>query len=141
MLQRSLHQRKSIWLGLFVLLFLGWAWFSSIQRAYMVRIGSPLAPGCLVLWQSDGTLGMARYKESSEWTLVCNELLFGAVTGPVSLWQDRHGNPRFSMPAALMGGLSEEGVGVGIAHWLLMLFHVAGLSTWIRWRIRRERGF
>ena len=60
---------------------------------------------------------------------------------PASLWQDRHGNPRFSWPPPLMGGLSEEGVGVGIAHWLLMLFHIAGLSTWIRWRIRRERGF
>jgi hypothetical protein len=141
MLRRSLHQRKSFWLGLFVLLFLGWAWFSSIHRAHKLRIGSPLAPGCVVLWQSQGTMGVARYHEPSEWTLICNELLVGAVTGPASLWQDRHGKPRFSIPAPIMGGWSEEGCGMQISHWFLMLLHIAGLSAWIRWRIRREHDF
>jgi hypothetical protein len=136
---RRLHRRKSFWLGLFVLLFFGWAWRDSIHRAHILRIGSPLAPGCLVLWQSRGSLGVGRYHLPSGETLICNELLAGTVTGPASLWRDRHGNPRFSLPTAASGTWVAEGWGVSAAHWLLMLLVAAGLSMWIRRRSRCEK--
>lgn len=94
-----------------------------------------------MLWQSRGMVGAIRYHVPSEETLICDELLAGAVTGPVSLWQDRHGSPYFSLPAPIVGGWSESGCGVRTAHWLLMLVHVAGLSIWMRWRMRREQDF
>jgi hypothetical protein len=139
MIHRRFHRRKSFWLGLFVLLFLGWAWFDSIHRAHILRIGSPLAPGCLAIWQSRGSVVVGRYHVASGETLVCNELLAGTVTGPVSLWKDHHGNPRFSLPTAASGTWVAEGWGVSAAHWLLMLGHVVAWSIWLRWCFRSEK--
>lgn len=141
MLRRSLHQRKSFWLGLFVLLFLGWAWFSSIHRAHKLLIGSPMAPGCVVLCQSDGAFFLTNYHVAGGADLFCDELLAGTIAGPISLWKDRHGNPRFSLPAAVGGMWVAEGWSVSIAHWLLIIFHLVILAIWLRWRIRREHDF
>lgn len=135
----SIHTRKSFWLGLFVLLFFCWAWFDSIHRALKLRIGSPLAPGCLVLCQSDGEFFVSRHSLAGGSDLFCDELLAGSITGPVSLWKDRHGNPHFSLPPPASGMWVAEGWSVSAAHWLLMLLVISGLSMWIRWRFRCEQ--
>ena len=131
MIHRRLHRRKSFWLGLFVLLFLGWAWFDSIHRAHILRIGSPLAPGCLVLWQSSGMVGVGRHHVPSGATLICDELLAGSVTGPVSIWKDRHGKPRFSLPPPASGNWLAEGWSLSAAHWLMMLGYFVTWSAWL----------
>lgn len=137
--QRRLDRRKSFWLGLFVLLFLGWAWSDSIHRALKLRVGSPLAPGCLVLCQSDGKLFVSRHPLAGGSDLFCDELLAGSVPGPVSLWKDRHGNPHFSFPPPASVVWDTDGWSLGGAHWLLMLLVATGLSMWIRWRSRCEK--
>lgn len=141
MLRRSLHQRKSFWLGLFVLLFLGWAWFSSIHRAHKLLIGSPMAPGCVVLCQSDGAFFVTNYHVAGGADLFCDELLAGTIAGPISLWKDRHGNPRYSLPAPVGGMWVAEGWSVSIALWLLILFHLVIWFAWLRWRCRCEELF
>ena len=82
MIKRRLNQRKSFWLGLGVLLFLGWTWFSSEHRATKLRIGSVSAPGCLVLGQSRGKVFTAFCNEPYG-MMDCDVLQLGPPSGPV----------------------------------------------------------
>jgi hypothetical protein len=92
----------------------------------------------LVLGHSDGQVFTTVHHVPSEADLICDELLAGAVTGPISFWKDRHGTPRYSLPAALDGVWSGFGWSAEIAHWFLILLHVTGWLAWLRWRSRRE---
>ncbi len=137
---RRRHQTKSFWLGLCVLLFLGWAWFSSVHRATKLRIGSVSAPGCLIIGQSRGTVFTA-FCNDPYGMMDCDVLQQGSPSGPVSVWMDHHGSPYFSTPSAISGDSGFAGWIVGIAHWFLILLYVVIWILWMRWRSRLERRF
>ena len=127
---RPLHCWKSFWLGLLVLIFLGWAWVLStdgwdyifFSAAYFSSSGvGSNGPGGLSLgWTDDPFLpdGLS---------------IFSHQGGPIHNW----------FPEAFtLAGTTAEGwpmEGVTIAHWFLILLFLVPWAGFLYWRVRRMR--
>ena len=67
MMERAIHRRVSFWLGLFVALFLAWAWWRSMEFHLLLtwRLGNT-------------TMGGMRYEGATH--------LFYGIPAPVGIW-------------------------------------------------------
>jgi hypothetical protein len=139
MIKRRLHQRKSFWLGLCLLLFLGWAWFSSEHRATKLRIGSVRAHESIEIGQSSGAVFTVIY--FVPYMDPCDVPIVGTATGSFNVFTNSHGNPHFSIPPPMVVQIESAGWFASIAHWFLIVLYLVLWVLWMRWRSRLERRF
>jgi hypothetical protein len=120
---RRLIRWKSFWLGILVLCFLTWSWVHSLQ-------------------QSDGMLGT--------WgRLYAGVMIYhGAVTFDAGLESPAINHPPQVDVSSLSVPMAEHVfppawepnlIGLGIAHWLLLLLFLLTWSAFLTWRWRRRR--
>ena len=128
---RPFHRWKSFWLGLLVLIFLGWAWVrsthhiddisykaSSSSRTWVVSTGF----GALLLGWADDPFApdgpeVSSYAVDRTW-----------VT-----------NGWFPKPITLEGDRPEGWQSFSIAHWFLILLFLVPWAGFHFWRVRRMR--
>jgi hypothetical protein len=133
MLPRPLHRWKSFWLGVFVVVFLGWAWVRSMKYNDGILYGSILGAEFLYLGQSRGDVGFAYgvgIGASPELYVVCipNEMTLG---GDVF--------KRWFPTAINWDGWKDWRWSISIAHWFLILLFLISWTTWLVWRSRRMK--
>lgn len=128
MTPRPLYRWKSFWLGVLVIVFLGWAWMRSISRMEGGEYFTALTgPGMIA--QRSGTVIFA-------W----NDPTAGG--DPVRFLSVEAGTEDESLPPAfeLDRWDMEQGWGestrCAIAHWFLILLFLAPWSGWLIWRWR-----
>lgn len=123
---RPLHRWKSFWLGLIVLIFLGWAWVRSTGGWDEVHFTSPGSSNAV--FGSNATEGL-----SFGWTdypFVPEGVSFASFRGgQINNW--------FPEAVTLVGGRTLECV--TIAHWFLILLFLVPWAGFLFWRIRRMR--
>ena len=127
MTPRPMHRWKSFWLGVIVVVFLGWAWVRSVQHRDAVTFYFPNAGHELTLASRAGAFRLA-------W----NELPPSGVTWPAFTTSSRPTTAQWFADAAdIFNGSSVRGV--GMSYWLgILLF----LGLWLEllfWRVRRRR--
>lgn len=137
---RPLHRWKSFWLGVFVVVFLAWAWGRSGQFAEKAVFGNPSVTGFVDLGQTDGILFLTVFRVPNEVSLVCYSPIAGDLGNPVSAWRDPHGIRRqFSFPAAVDVDLESKWSSIAIAHWFLILLFLLPWTAWLVGRSRRMK--
>ena len=134
---RPVHRWKSFWLGILVIVFLGWAWARSIHFGESVHLGSMTGTKGTILGQSAGMVGVTRWRAPVVYDPGCSSPIFGNSGTQFSAWRNSHGNPRYEFPSAANLWRQDFYWSFGLAHWLLIpLF----LTTWLaglRWRWQR----
>lgn len=130
---RPLHHWKSFWLGLLVLIFLGWAWVRSMHHVDDIYYepstssktwGATSGLGAVLLtWEvhpfPPNGLNFDSYPVKPSW--------------PTNIW----------FPKAIT--LQERGTGgsqykgIAIAHWFLILLFLVAWAGFLFWRVRRMR--
>jgi hypothetical protein len=126
MTPRPLHRWKSFWLGVFILVFLGWAWARSLHHL-------------------EGFLWMApRFHFSAAETTGRVEVAWAGSSGAWGkdfLWVHEAaattGEPLF--PKAVNWESYPGQIQLTVAHWFLMLLLLLPWSTFLGWRYRRIR--
>ncbi len=133
---RPVHRWKSFWLGIIVLVFLGWAWERSIHFGEMVVFGVPAGPSTSIVGQSRGLVSIATVRSPALLDLICCSPIAGNHLSKVSAWRNPHGTLHYDIPAAAEFERQEYYWSFSLSHWLLILLFVA---TWLaslrcRWR-------
>ena len=123
MTRRPIYRWKSFWLGLCVLVFLGWAWAHSFRH---FSGGGCRVPGnrSMLLMQSGGTLWMEVRRASPGITPYLWQ--YWSWPSPV----------RRSFVAPAMRRREDE---VGFAHRVVMLVFLVPWIGFLGWRVRRQR--
>lgn len=130
MSSHSLHRWKSFWLGLLVLIFLGWAWVRSIHRiddiSYKASTssrswGACTGFGAVILGWSDDPfapdgLRFSSYRAGPDW---------------VTTW--------FPEAILMEGDPDESWQNFRIAHWFLILHFLVPWAGFLVWRVRRVK--
>lgn len=121
---RPLHRWKSFWLGLFVLVFLGWAWARSTTALSQV------------LWPTGTSTAVVIGQFGSRVVLASGE---SGMTLPPGLQFNNvfvdYGDDIFP-PSA---GFLRRPKGIFVAHWFLILLFLVPWFGWLAWRWRRHR--
>jgi hypothetical protein len=130
---RPLYRWKSFWLGVFVVVFLGWAWVRSMKHSDSLRYGSSLGAQWLVLAHDGAVL----------------EIGYGGSLGATPefyIWHSSNDLPSWGdvfqrwFPTAIDGYAQEDGRwSVSFAHWFLILLFLLPWTTWLVWRSRRMK--
>lgn len=134
---RPVHRWKSFWLGILVIVFLGWAWARSIHFEEIVLFGASTAPSGTMVGQSGGMVGITAFRPPAELILICFSPIAGNSLSEVSAWRNPHGRPHYEIPAAVELEWYEFRWSFGLAHWLLILIFAATWLSVLRWRWRR----
>lgn len=127
-----IHRWKSFWLGVFVLVFLGWSWVRSMDHPDIVAFGSTASKEC---WQVGSGAAAIHYY----YTDLTNSEFY---TGPDGWVFDSTAKRRqFNWyPAAIKARHSTDLLTVTrveVAHWFLMLLFFVPWASFIGWRWRR----
>jgi hypothetical protein len=115
---RPPYRWKSLWLGLFVLVFLTWAWLHSRDRMAGIAVGTPAGSGGLM--QYSGEVCIYDLKRKHMW-----------------------GRTIFNLPAPRNDPLAKTTwqrltqLGIIIPHWTLMLTVTGIWTAFLGWRWRR----
>lgn len=127
---RPLHRWKSFWLGLLVLIFLGWAWQRSIRHLDSFGIAN-----------SAGSIGGLVYQRDS------TVILTAPGTMPISpgirrftiLLPYPRNYPLVPPPLSVGRNQSQLYHTIIIAHWLLLLLFFVPWFGFLFWRVRRKK--
>jgi len=137
MTPRPVQRWKSFWLGLLVIVFLGWAWARSVHFGESMHLGSMTGTRGTILGQSGGMMGVTAWRVPVEFDPGCSSPVIGNSSSTFSAWRNPHGRPRYEIPAAA-GLWRQDGYwSFGLAHWSLILLFVATWLAGLRWRWRR----
>jgi hypothetical protein len=125
MTPRPLYRWKSFWLGVVVLVFLGWAWVRSVQHRDAVTLYFPSAQHSLTLASRAGSC-----------TVIWEDLPTAGVTWPAFT--------TISKPMR-SGTWFQEAVGIydwrwAVAYWFLILLFLGPWLGVLFWRVRRRKG-
>ena len=125
--RRPIYQWKSFWLGVVLLLFVGWAWQQGMRMNQWVRVSTPgIAFG---VNQYEGQAGVFVNFIKESW-----DISRGAVPRQEKVW--------FPFPGQVRLGKVDGAYvpmwhfRVRFAHWFLMLVVAVGWTAWLRWRWR-----
>ena len=132
-MSRPLYRWKSFGFGVFVLVFLGWAWASSTNGLAEIGWGGSQASGFAN--QFGGRMNLRVDRQRSH------------PTGFRLHYQTRDsmGSPVAEVwPSDLKGGINPQYdrwavLSIGVAHWFLILLFLVPWSGWLAWRWRRMR--
>lgn len=127
---RPLHRWKSFWLGLLVLIFLGWAWQRSIRHLDSFGIAN-----------SAGSVGGLVYQRDSTVILTAPgtmRILPGTRLFTILLPYPRN-YPLIPPPLSVGRNASQPYHTIIIAHWLLVLLFFVPWVGFLLWRVRRMR--
>ena len=124
MTPRPLIRWKSFWLGILVLVFLGWAWVASLSRGSEVRFYSggeyvtlrTIDGRALFAWDLDH-VGENGFKTAH----------FGVVTN------------RIQLPPPVSLRERRGGWALAVAYWFLILLFLVPWVSFLVWRVRRQR--
>jgi len=121
-----------------VAFFLSSSWFVSIFAAYSFYVNLPALSRSFSLGQSGGMVGLSSYSRQASVDFGCGGPVFGSMSGPVCLWKNPHGRPRFEIPLPVFWEVNEYYCSFGISYWLL------GAGCWLGrhcWWSRRTKRF
>lgn len=134
---RHIHRWKSFWLGLLVLIFLGWAWIRSLSCQDTV------------MWcHESGHFGVIHSASGVEYyevklinlkTPITFDTMFNVITSRFSRSIQSTPLPRFLMwrDFGVPGVATHRGV--TFAHWFLFLLFLVPWASFLFWRVRRMR--
>lgn len=120
---RPLYRWKSFWLGLFVLVFLGWAWARSMH--YKESVSFVDGGRGIVASHSPGTIEVL----SAEVDPFLPEGLLSSKSPVKASRRDK------VFPAAV----SLDYYGAEVAHWVLIILFLVPWSGGLAWHWRRQR--
>src|ERR1043165_6703513 len=120
---RPLHRSKTLWLGVFILLSLAWAWLISMDSCMAVEIDT--SRGWLSLAQMQGEAGIfAEATTTRGWHLLTTHRNgIGGTPGYQAFWQ---------------GIASAHGL-IVTTHATLILLFLIPWAAFLAWRWRRTR--
>jgi hypothetical protein len=125
---RPLHRWKSFWLGLLVLIFLGWAWVRSMHQTDDISYkpsSSSISWGASI---QRGTVLLAWLDDPS----VPDGLNVSSFSGwKTKIW--------FKKAIVLQGARTGGWQSMHIAHWFLILLFLVPWAGFLIWRVRRMR--
>jgi hypothetical protein len=125
---RPLHRWKSFWLGLLVLIFLGWAWVRSMHQTDDISYkpsSSSISWGATI---QRGTVFLAWVDDTS----VPDGLNVSSFSGwKTNIW--------FKKAIVLQGARTDGWQSISIAYWFLILLFLVPWAGFLFWRIRRMR--
>lgn len=128
MTPRPFYRWRSFWLGVLVIVFLGWAWMRSISRTEGWEYSTTVTRSG-VLAQRSGTVVLAWNDPS-------------AVGDPVQFFshemapEDSPLPPAFELDRWDMEPGRGETILCTIAHWFLILLFLVPWCGWLAWRLR-----
>jgi len=126
---RPLIKWKSFWLGILVLVFLGWSWARSMQRISLVTWTANNGVRQVQISQYDATLNL--WSGDSGFI---REPGFDFETR--SLSRDERSD---WFPNAFRWENDEFGKGLFVAHWFLLLLFLVPCVGFLAWRVRKQR--
>jgi hypothetical protein len=121
---RPLHRWKSFWLGVFVVVFLGWAWVRSM--GYRDNVG--------VLWDADAFI-----LSSGSATVAAGIGNIGEVVGRTFLTSHGASPAENWFPQYFLFREVDGEKAIEVAHWLLLLLFLLPWTTVLIWRSRRMK--
>jgi hypothetical protein len=127
---RPLHRWKTFWLGLLVLIFLGWSWWASMNQIVGVTWASSNGVRQLQLFNYDAMagcwIGDDGYRRTAgfHW----DQRKYETEEKEDGIW--------FQPGVALT---EQSGNGVKFAHWFLILLFLVSWAGFLLWRVRRMR--
>ena len=125
MLPRPLHRWKSFWLGVFVVVFLGWAWARSLDQWDILD------------WAVSKEEFYSLVNLEGKLRIVCNRMeTIGAAFRFQSIEATEEADP---MPPWIETTSSVFGWQIDVAHWFLILLFLLLWTTWLVWRSRRMK--
>ena len=129
---RPLHRWKSFWLGLLVLIFLGWAWWTSMNRITVFTWTASNGVRQLQLFNYDAKAGcwigenVYRRTAGFHW----DQRKYEAEEKQDGIWFEPD------------GAMTKEGSsGLQFAHWFLILLFLVPWAGFLLWRVRRIKSF
>jgi hypothetical protein len=122
---RPIHRWKSLWLGLFVLIFLGWGWMRSLERRDTIEWITTISG--TTVGQQEGTVWIYHGGVPAFYSKGLHADSIELDYEP--LW----------FPPALDAAAFPGHFHLTIAHWLLGLCLLVPWSAFLLWRIRRQR--
>jgi hypothetical protein len=129
---RTLYRWKSFWLGLFVLVFLGWAWVVSQTHPFVATWYPPAGHGV----EARNAFNKVRIAWDKEFSFGSGPNLEGPGPG-FNAWIHTYGfsDTPFVRPFEVFAN-DINGTGVAVAHWFLILLFRVPWSGWLvcRWR-------
>lgn len=132
MTPRPFHRWKSFWLGVLVLIFLGWAWVRSIDCRDVASWG-----------EAHGGRGILLSQRDSEVLITWNSSKIIAVVAPGFSVSSVKLNPRSHtvLARAITWQESPEYplLTASIAHWFIILLFLLPWTTFLLWRHRRMK--
>ncbi len=125
---RPLHRWKSFWLGVFVVVFIGWAWARSNSHWDILALCWN-THGDVLGFDHSGSMAALSWGRDSGGRPMGFRLGHYAQNGPEK-W----------FPSPVSGTHNANGFGyMGIAHWFLILLFLLPWTTWLVWRSRRMK--
>lgn len=131
---RPLYRWKSFWLGIFVLLFLTWSWWRSLDLAEKIVFGEPDRGSFVEVGQCAG-ICFFNISYRPDDTALKGYSLFLRWGPTAGIWENPIETPDHRFPPSI-SAVSEKGAGLGIAHWFLIL--ISSLP-WLIVLKRRQR--
>jgi len=133
---RPFYRWKSFWLGVFVLVFLGWSWARSMKHlegVYWARpqFGLGLSHGVCAVTVSFADGDPSRWARLAPKTGVQSRRILPDM--PIK-WDDYRAVRGFS---AAVNGVQSSGV--KLAHWFLILLFFVPWSAWLFFHWKREQ--
>jgi hypothetical protein len=135
---RPLHRWKSFWLGVLVLVFLGWSWIASMRHVDVLYLNSGVGStmflhrhfGTFVL-TAGHTLGWVEVKwDTSRISPLASHWSHQIITlTPKETWFAR------AVEVKRSSGRFE----IYLAHWMLILLFVLPWAAFLAWRVRRMK--
>ncbi|RYD33940.1 MAG: hypothetical protein EOP87_10095 [Verrucomicrobiaceae bacterium] len=124
MTTRPLYRSKTLWLGILVLIFLGWAWHVSLDRFTLFRLDNPL--GYIAIGQYQGEAGLFSMSGSRRsWNLNITDVPRASrISSCREIWER---------------ATSNNGVVVASHGWLILAFTLPWLALLARRSQRMKR--
>ena len=128
MTARPMYQWKSFWLGVVMLVFLGWAWQQAMRMNQWARVDTPGIAVGINQYEGQAGVFVAFVKEKwdiSRGAIPRKDVVLFPELGTVSLSQmNGPYHPLWQFRARF-------------AHWFLMLAVVVGWTAWLAWKWKR----
>ena len=131
MKSRPFYRWKSLWLGVVVLLFLGWAWQQSRQRNQMVSVATPVGAFGISQVEGQASFFAANLKQNWGVSKVSVPRRMAAVWFPTMV--------KMGLSDVSGAGYHRRDFHLRFAHWFLILVFVTVWSAWLAWKWKRER--
>ena len=132
---RPLYRWKSVWLGVLVLAFIGWAWVRSMSHLDEVLWTSPARTQLLQLRLVAGEV-LAQRTAS-----VQGGIPSGFLRSSFPYRKGHYGHGWFPRAVTSMPYSGAEGWSISVAYWVVTLvffFAWSGFLVWHGWRLRRR---